>query len=47
MSSKPMTYQQIRNSTAKLVYNGVTILVDPFLAPKEFYPGFDMAPALN
>ena len=45
MSSKPMTYQQIRNSTAKLVYNGVTILVDPFLAPKEFYPGFDMAPA--
>ena len=39
-----MTYQQIRNSTAKLVYNGVTILVDPFLAPKEFYPGFDMAP---
>ena len=43
MSSKNIIFQQIRNATAKIQYNGLTILVDPILAPKGEYPGFDIA----
>ncbi len=43
MSTKPITYQQVRNATGRIVYNGITILVDPMLAPKGEYPGFEIA----
>lgn len=43
MSSKPITFQQIRNATGRIVYNGLTILVDPILCPKGEYPGFELA----
>lgn len=33
--------QQIRNATAKISYAGKTFLVDPFLAKKGRYPGFE------
>ena len=33
--------QQIRNATAKINYAGKTFLVDPFLAKKGKYPGFE------
>ncbi len=44
MSSKNFIFQQIRNATAKIQYNGLNILVDPILAPKGEYPGADVAP---
>lgn len=47
MSSKPITYQQVRNATGRIVYNGITILVDPMLAPKGEYPGFELANTLE
>lgn len=34
-------FQQIRNATIKLDYAGTTFLVDPMLAPKAAYPGFE------
>ena len=33
--------QQIRNATAKISYGGKTFLLDPFLAKKGAYPGFE------
>lgn len=33
--------QHIRNATAKITYAGQTFLVDPLLAAKDTYPGFD------
>src|SRR5690606_1403265 len=33
--------QQIRNATAKIDYAGKTFLLDPFLAKKGTYPGFE------
>lgn len=33
--------QQIRNATAKINYAGKTFLLDPFLAKKGTYPGFE------
>jgi L-ascorbate metabolism protein UlaG (beta-lactamase superfamily) len=33
--------QQIRNATAKINYAGKTFLLDPFLAKKGAYPGFE------
>lgn len=33
--------QQIRNATAKISFGGTTFLVDPFLAKKGRYPGFE------
>ena len=33
--------QHIRNATAKITYAGQTFLVDPLLAAKGAYPGFD------
>ena len=45
MSKKnDIIFHQIRNCTTKLTYNGVNILIDPFLVPKGFYPGLDIAP---
>ncbi|OBW94023.1 hypothetical protein QV01_00515 [Gallibacterium genomosp. 3] len=34
-------YQHIRNATAKIQFAGTTFLVDPYLAPKASYPGFE------
>lgn len=34
-------FQQIRNATIKLEYAGTTFLVDPMLAKKGAYPGFE------
>jgi L-ascorbate metabolism protein UlaG (beta-lactamase superfamily) len=34
-------FQQIRNATIKVEYAGITFLVDPMLAPKGAYPGFE------
>ena len=36
-----MQVQQIRNATAKISYAGKTFLLDPFLAKKGKYPGFE------
>lgn len=47
MTSNNITFKQVRNATAKIVYNGVTLLVDPILAPKGEYPGFDVANTLE
>ncbi|PSJ79914.1 MBL fold metallo-hydrolase [Neisseria iguanae] len=35
-----ISYQHIRNATAKINYGGTTFLVDPYLAPKGAYAGF-------
>lgn len=35
-----MLFQQIRSATVKVTCGGVTFLVDPMLAPKDFYPPF-------
>lgn len=40
-ATKVLTFQQIRNATIKLEYAGTTFLVDPMLAPKGAYPGFE------
>lgn len=40
-SAPTMTLQQIRNATIKLEYAGTTFLVDPMLARKGAYPGFE------
>lgn len=38
----PMTqYTHIRNATGKLTIKSTTFLIDPFLAPKDTYPGFE------
>ncbi|HBO39264.1 MAG TPA: hypothetical protein DD638_11445 [Pasteurellaceae bacterium] len=34
-------YQHVRNATAKIHYGGATFLVDPYLANKGAYPGFE------
>lgn len=39
--AQTMTLQQIRNATIKLEYAGTTFLVDPMLARKGAYPGFE------
>ena len=36
-----VTFQQIRNATVKIRYGDTTFLVDPLLAPKGTYPGFE------
>lgn len=33
--------QQIRNATLKINYAGMTFLIDPLLAAKGSYPGFE------
>ena len=38
-----LSYQHIRNATGILNYAGLKILIDPLLAPKGEYPGFELA----
>lgn len=38
--SAHVSYEQIRNATGKLSYNGTTFLIDPLLAEKGRYEGF-------
>lgn len=40
-STEPVQMQHIRNATTKITYAGQTFLVDPLLAAKGAYPGFD------
>lgn len=40
-NKKAVQVQQIRNATAKISYAGKTFLLDPLLAKKGAYPGFD------
>lgn len=40
-NTQPVQIQQIRNATAKINYGGKTFLLDPFLAKKGRYPGFE------
>ena len=44
MTDNTITLHHIRNCTDKLIYDGLTILVDPFFAPKGYYPGFELTP---
>lgn len=39
--SANINYQHIRNATAKIDITGTTFLVDPYLAPKGSYAGFE------
>lgn len=39
-----ITYKHIRNATARIEYAGSVFLVDPFLADKGAYPGFNGTP---
>lgn len=39
--SADINYQHIRNATAKIDIAGTTFLVDPYLAPKGSYAGFE------
>lgn len=34
-------YTHIRHATGKLTIKNTTFLIDPFLAPKDTYPGFE------
>ena len=45
--SEPIIFHHIRNATSKLTYSGLKILIDPFLTPKEYYPGFELGPTLE
>ncbi len=40
-ASAKVTYEHVRNATAKLTYNETTFLIDPMLAEKGRYPGFE------
>lgn len=40
-STQPVRVQQIRNATIKVEYAGTTFLIDPMLAKKGAYPGFE------
>ena len=42
--SDNVAYQHVRNATAKISYAGSVFLVDPFLAEKDAYPGFEGSP---
>ena len=39
-ATNTVQFQQIRNATIKLDYDGTTFLVDPMLTAKNAYPGF-------
>ena len=45
--AEPIIFHHIRNSTSKLSYSGLKILVDPFFTPKEYYPGFELGPTIE
>ena len=38
-----MKITQIRNATLIIEYNGTKFLIDPWLGPKNYMPGFDSA----
>ncbi|KAF9177373.1 hypothetical protein BGZ50_008815, partial [Haplosporangium sp. Z 11] len=40
-TTQPVQIQHIRNATEKITYAGKVFLVDPLLAKKEAYPGFE------
>lgn len=40
-SAQDVKFQQVRNATIKVEYAGTTFLVDPMLARKGTYPGFE------
>ncbi|QHA82224.1 MBL fold metallo-hydrolase [Pseudomonas mediterranea] len=40
-ASPKMDLQQVRNATAKITYGETTFLIDPMLAKKGAYPGFE------
>ena len=37
-----MKFQQIRGATVKITYANTTFLIDPFFAPKDFYPPLEI-----
>ena len=43
-ATQPIDFQLIRNATMKLTYAGTTFLVDPMLAAKGAYKGFEGTP---
>ena len=45
--SNQFIFHHIRNATSKITYSGLKILVDPFLTPKGYYPGYDLCPILE
>ncbi|MBV4552569.1 MBL fold metallo-hydrolase [Pseudomonas sp. SWRI102] len=40
-ASHKLDLQQVRNATVKITYGGTTFLIDPMLAKKGAYPGFE------
>jgi L-ascorbate metabolism protein UlaG (beta-lactamase superfamily) len=40
-AAQAVNFQQIRNATIKVEYAGTTFLVDPMLAPRGAWPGFE------
>ena len=42
--AESVSYQHVRNATAKIYYSDCVFLVDPFLAEKGAYPGFEGTP---
>ena len=44
--SEQIIFHHIRNATSKITYSGLKILVDPFLTPKGYYPGYDLCPIM-
>lgn len=40
-ASHKVGLQEIRNATVKISYGGTTFLIDPMLAKKGAYPGFE------
>ncbi|MCW2293157.1 L-ascorbate metabolism protein UlaG (beta-lactamase superfamily) [Pseudomonas sp. BIGb0408] len=40
-TARTVELQQVRNATAKITYAGSTFLIDPMLAKKNAYPGFE------
>ena len=42
--AETVSYQHVRNATAKIYYSNCVFLVDPFLAKKGAYPGFEGTP---
>jgi L-ascorbate metabolism protein UlaG (beta-lactamase superfamily) len=36
-----MRIKQVRNATLRLGYGGTRFLMDPYLAKKDAYPGFE------
>ncbi len=41
ITTQKVDFQQIRNATVKITYGDTTFLIDPMLAKKGTYPGFE------